>query len=76
MLKISLHWLFIFYNFINSSLAGVMRTEYDTGNYSEMMARTSLLFKIAAKLKWLADTFKVAVVVINQVRRHLQMSSF
>ncbi len=52
---------------IIDSLAGLLRFEYDTTSSDEMKQRTVLLFQIAKKLKWIADTFSVAVVVVNQV---------
>ena len=44
-----------------------MRTDYDTKTVQDMVKRTAMLFRFAAKLKWLSDTYKVAVVVVNQV---------
>ena len=50
------------------SLAGIVRNEYDTNRGDEMRARTTTLFKVAKQLKWLSDTFKLAVIVVNQVK--------
>lgn len=49
------------------SLAGLVRFEYDGKSTADMRDRTTLLFKVSKQLKWLSDTFQVAVVVINQV---------
>ena len=49
------------------SLAGLIRLEFDGSNKKDMALRTALLFRVSAKLKWLADTYKIAVVIINQV---------
>ena len=48
-------------------MAGVVRTEYDHKNVNDIMQRTAILFKIASQLKWLSDTFKIAIIVVNQV---------
>ena len=60
-----LSFLLLLFSFI--SIAGMVRTEYDTSSTKEMALRTSLLFKIAKELKWLSDTFNLCIVVINQV---------
>ena len=52
---------------ILDSLAGLARTEFDSSTREDMKARTTVLFNIATKLKWLADTFGLVVVVVNQV---------
>lgn len=49
------------------SLAGLVRFEYDNRSAQEMKARTILLFSLARELKLLADIFKLAIVVVNQV---------
>ena len=49
------------------SLAGIVRTDYDTRTTQDMLKRTAMLFRFSAKLKWLADTYRLAVVVVNQV---------
>lgn len=49
------------------SIAGMVRTDYDTNSMKDMSLRTTLLFKVAKELKWLSDIHKVCVVVINQV---------
>lgn len=51
---------------IVDSLAGLIRFEYDPRSVSEMKERTVFLFRFAKKLKWLSDTFKICVVVVNQ----------
>lgn len=50
------------------SLAGIVRTDYDTRTSQDMLKRTAMLFRFSAKLKWLADTYRLAIVVVNQVR--------
>jgi len=52
---------------IVDSLAGMARTEFDSSQREDMKRRTTALFHLAAKLKWLADTFSLCVVVVNQV---------
>ena len=54
---------------IIDSLAGLLRYEYDLmGKRShEMFERTQYLFRFATILKWLADTFKICIIVVNQV---------
>ena len=52
-------------------LAGVMSTEFNALKHNDMLLRTALLFKFATQLKWLSDTFKLAVVVVNQVCTNL-----
>ena len=49
------------------SIAGVARTEFNHNAIGDMIDRTALFFKLSSKLKWLADTFNLVVVVINQV---------
>lgn len=49
------------------SLAGVIRSEYNTFLKSDMMDRTQMLFKIAQRLKALAATFDMGIIVVNQV---------
>ena len=52
---------------IVDSLAGMARTEFDSSNKDDMKKRTAALFGLASKLKWLADTFSLCVIVVNQV---------
>lgn len=52
---------------IIDSLAGMVRFEYDPSDLNQMIYRTTYLFKIASKLKWLSDTFNLGIVVVNQV---------
>eukprot|EP01039_Chlorochromonas_danica_P004158 gene4158-4567_t len=52
---------------ILDSLAGLIRFEYDGKSTQEMTERTIFLFTLAKQLKWLADTFHLAVVIVNQV---------
>lgn len=52
---------------IIDSLAGLVRFEYDNKSSSQMKDRTAFLFSISRQLKWLSDTFNVAIVVVNQV---------
>lgn len=64
---------------IIDSLAGVVRTEFDHTKFQDIMQRTEILFKIATQLKWLADTYKIAIIVVNQVTgggQNLPASSF
>ncbi len=49
------------------SLAGLLRSEFDSRSVKEMTLRTAVLFRLAAKLKWLSDIFRLCVVVVNQV---------
>jgi RecA/RadA recombinase len=49
------------------SIAGMVRTEYDSSSSADMALRTALLFRVAKELKWISDIFKVCIVVINQV---------
>jgi RecA/RadA recombinase len=49
------------------SIAGLVRNEFDTKVKSSMTQRTVLLFSIANQLKKLVDTYKLCVVVVNQV---------
>jgi RecA/RadA recombinase len=49
------------------SLAGAVRTEFDARDKGDMIDRTKYLFKLAQLLKWLADTFELCVIVVNQV---------
>ena len=51
---------------IIDSLAGLVRNEYEQ-DIVDMMDRTTFLFRLASTLKWLADIYKVCVLVINQV---------
>jgi RecA/RadA recombinase len=50
------------------SIAGLVRNEFDTKVKSSMTQRTVLLFSIANQLKKLVDTYKLCVVVVNQVQ--------
>ena len=54
---------------IIDSVAGLLRYEYDVANKAgnELFERTQYLFRFANALKWLADTFKICIVVTNQV---------
>lgn len=60
------------------SLAGLVRTEYESKTVKDMATRTSMLFQMSAQLKWLADTFKLFIVVVNQVllRKMLILHAF
>lgn len=49
------------------SIGGILRSEYHTNDTKEMKERTYILFKIAAQLKRLADSYSMCVIVINQV---------
>lgn len=55
---------------IVDSIAGLVRTEFDTRTAKDMSLRTNMLFKFASKLKWLSDTYTLGVIVVNQVRYH------
>jgi RecA/RadA recombinase len=50
---------------IIDSLAGIVRFEFQAKDM--IVARSEYLFKIAQQLKWLADTYKLVIVVVNQV---------
>jgi hypothetical protein len=60
---------------IIDSLAGLIRHEYDMRQESEVLDRAQFLFSIAAQLKWISDTFRTAVVVVNQVTADFNSSS-
>jgi len=49
------------------SIAGALRSEFNVSKSSEMSDRTQYLFKLATHLKWLADTFRISVLLVNQV---------
>jgi len=49
------------------SMAGLVRTEFDSSSCEEMKLRTAALFKLSRQLKWLADTYRLCIVVVNQV---------
>ena len=51
---------------IIDSLAGLVRNEYERDT-NDMIVRTTFLFRFASALKWLADTHKVCILVVNQV---------
>ena len=52
---------------IIDSIAGLVRTEFDTRDIKDILERTRILFTISTALKWLSDTFKISIVVVNQV---------
>lgn len=49
------------------SIGGLARSEFDTTDKEQMFERTSMLFDLGTKLKWLSNTFDVCIVVVNQV---------
>lgn len=51
----------------NDSIAGLIRTEYDTRDIASVVERTRVLFVISSTLKWISDIFSISIVVINQV---------
>jgi RecA/RadA recombinase len=53
---------------IIDSLAGLLRYEYNTQSKDDMNERTQYLFNVAQQLKFLSETFNLAVVIVNQVR--------
>ena len=53
---------------ILDSIGGLVRTEFDMEDKEDTIARTDILFRISRALKWLAGTFGLAVVVVNQVK--------
>lgn len=53
------------------SVAAVARRDYDGGKLGDMRRRTDLLARLSAALKVLADTFRLPVIVTNQVRGEL-----
>lgn len=52
---------------IIDSLAGLIRFEYNVQDDKEIRERTQYLFSIASQLKWISETYKIAIVVVNQV---------
>ena len=54
------------------SVAAVARRDFDgggeDGGASDFRTRSDLLFRLSALLKLLSDTFRIPVVVTNQVR--------
>lgn len=52
---------------IIDSLAGLIRFEYNVQDDKEVRERTQYLFSIASQLKWISETYKIAIVVVNQV---------
>lgn len=73
---------------IIDSVAGVVRSEFDhhtdgfdgktenRADYSIAGARTTFLFQLSSKLKWLASTYKVAIVVVNQVTAYIENQQY
>lgn len=55
------------------SIAGMVRTEYDSSSSRDMKLRTALLFRVAKELKWLSDIHNLCIVVINQVSRNFKL---
>lgn len=53
--------------FLDCSVAGLIRNEFDAKHKNDMSQRTVLLFALARQLKALADRYKLCVVVVNQV---------
>ena len=64
---ILLYSTLLLYCSINCSIAGVIRNEFDTGIGNEMNLRTQYLFRLTSLLKWLSNTFNIAIIVVNQV---------
>lgn len=52
---------------IIDSLAGLVRFEYNLLDEKDIRERTQYLFALASQLKWLSETYKIAIVVVNQV---------
>ena len=48
----------------NNDGSSKMSSSFDNNSISR---RTQFLFQLSSKLKWLADTFNVSIVVVNQV---------
>eukprot|EP01038_Epipyxis_sp_PR26KG_P005031 gene5031-7020_t len=57
------------------SIAGLLRFEFDNSKKDDMIRRTCLMFKISQQLKWIADIFGVAVVVVNQVSASIESNN-
>lgn len=49
------------------SIAGMFRTEFDATNKDQAKLRLALMYRFAAELRHLADTYSLCVVVVNQV---------
>ena len=49
------------------SIAGVVRNEFNTSNQNELYDRSAYLWKLSSLLKWLSNTYRIAIVVVNQV---------
>jgi hypothetical protein len=45
----------------------MIRHEYDAMDADDMRDRTNFVFSFAKQLKWLSDTFKIGILVVNQV---------
>lgn len=60
---------------IIDSIAGLVRTEFDTRDIHEIKERTKILFSISSTLKWLSDTFSICTVVVNQVTDKIEGGS-
>lgn len=52
---------------IIDSIAGIFRTEFDTSRMEDRLDRTRAYFTLATELKLLADTYRLCIVVVNQV---------
>lgn len=49
------------------SIAGIFRTEFDATKSDQRFQRTISLFRLATELKILADSYRLCVIVVNQV---------
>lgn len=47
----------------------MIRHEYDAMDADDMRDRTNFVFSFAKQLKWLSDTFKIGILVVNQVSK-------
>jgi len=52
---------------IIDSVAGMFRTEFDATDKEQAKLRLAIMYRFAAELRHLADTYSLCVVVVNQV---------
>jgi RecA/RadA recombinase len=66
-LKSLKNYSYMVYLLVTPVFIGLVRTEFDVKDKNEIIDRTKFLFRLAQSLKWLADTFKICIIVLNQV---------